>query len=242
MNICPGCPMHKNTGFIHKLLPVVSISIIALALSAYFAISPVHAPVSPGHAVPVSYVTPEAPQSSDYVHGYQDERLSAGKILVASEKLKAPPFARTIVLLLNYSSRGAAGLIINRPTDTKLYHILPDVKGIRKVTDNLYFGGPVARNQITMIIQSPGKSDASHKVFDDIYISSSIAVLEQMVEDRKPDQKFRLYSGYAGWAAGQLESELARHDWRVLNGTPDILFNKAPDETWQKLVPQGITI
>jgi len=234
--------MYKKMGFIRKLLPVVSISIIALALSAYFAILPVNTPVSPEHALPVSYVTPEAPQSSGNVHGYQDERLSAGKILVATEKLKGPHFARTIVLLINYSSRGAAGLVINRPTDRKLYHILPDVKGIHKVSDNLYFGGPVARNQITMIIQSPGKPDASHKIFGDIYISSSIALLEQMIGHPKPDQKFRLYFGYAGWAAGQLESELARHDWRILNGTPDILFNKSPDEIWQKLVPKGITI
>jgi putative transcriptional regulator len=234
--------MHKKTGFIHKLLPVAGILTAGLALFAYLAIAPVEAPVSPGHAVPVSYVTHGALQSPGDVHGYQDERLSAGKILVATEKLKDPHFARTIVLLLNYSSRGAAGLVINRPTDTKPFHILPDVKGIRQVTDNLYFGGPVARNLITMIIQSPARPEASLKVFGDIYISNSPGVLEQMIAHRKPDQRFRLYSGYAGWRAGQLESELARHDWRVLNGTPDILFNKAPDKIWQKLVPQGITI
>ena len=242
MNICPGCPMYKKTGFIRKLLPVVSISIIALALTAYFAILPVHTPVSPEHAVPVSYVTPEAPKSSEDIHGYPDERLSAGKILVAREKLRDPHFARTIVLLINYGSRGAAGLIVNRPTNTDLRHVFPDVKGIRKVTDTLYFGGPVARNLITMIIQSPEKPDASNKVFGDIYISSSLSVLEQMIGDRKPDQRFRLYSGYAGWSPGQLEAEIARHDWQILKGTPDILFNKTPDEIWRKLVPHGITI
>ena len=225
-----------------NLLPVVSIAVIALALSAYSAIAPVNTPVSPEHAVSVSYITSEAPLSSGNVHGHQDESLSAGKILVASERLKDPRFAKTIILLLNYSSRGAAGLIINRPTGTKLRHILPDVKGIQKVTDNLYFGGPVARNQITMIIQSSGTPDASSKVFGDIYISSSLAVLEQMIAHQKPDQKFRLYSGYAGWGAGQLDAEIARHDWRIVKATPDLLFNKTPDEIWQKLVPQGITI
>jgi putative transcriptional regulator len=225
-----------------NLLQVVSIAIIALVLSAYFAVSPVPTPVSLMHAAPVLYVTSEAPLSSGNVHGFQDESLSAGKILVASENLKDPHFARTIVLLLNYSSQGAAGLIINRPTDMKLNHIMPNVKGIQTVTDNLYFGGPVAKNQITMIIQSSSKPDASSKVFGDIYISNSLAVLEQMIEHQKPDQRFRLYSGYAGWSAGQLESEIARHNWRILKGNPDILFNKAPDEIWQKLVPQNITI
>lgn len=234
--------MRKKKDFINKLLRVISILIIAILLSAYFAISNVNTPVSSGRAVSVSYLPPEAPPSSGDFHRYGDESLSAGKLLVANEKLKDAHFARTIVLLLNYSYRGAAGLIINRPTDTKLYHVLPNVKGLQKSTDNLYFGGPVAMNQITMIIQSPGKPEESAKVFDHIYVSNSLTLLEEMIEKRKPDQKFRLYAGYAGWGPGQLESEIARNDWRILKGNPDILFNNAPDEIWQKLVPQNMSI
>jgi putative transcriptional regulator len=246
MNIClgyRGFKMYRERDFINKLLLVISISIIAILLSAYFTILDVNTPVSPEHAVSVSYLIPEAPLSSGDFHRYGDESLSAGKLLVANEKLKDPHFARTIVLLVNYSYRGAAGLIINRTTDTKLHHILPNVKGLQKSTDNLYFGGPVAMNQITMIIQSPGnKPEESAKVFDHIYVSSSLTLLEQMIEKRKPDQRFRLYAGYAGWGPGQLESEIARNDWRILKGNPDILFNNAPDEIWQKLVPQNMSI
>lgn len=236
--------MYKKRDFINKLLPVVSIPIIAILLSAYFAISNINinTPVFPEHAVSVSYLTPEAPPSSGNFHRYGDESLSAGKFLVASEKLKDPHFAKTIVLLVNYSYRGAAGLIINRPTDTKLHHVLPNVKGLQKVTDNLYLGGPVAMNRITMIVQSSGKPEKSDKVFDDIYISNSLTLLEQMIENRKPDQRFRLYAGYAGWGPGQLESEIAKNDWRILKGNPDILFNEAPDKIWQRLVPQNLNI
>lgn len=226
----------------NKLLLVISISIITILLSTYFAISPVNTPASPVDAVFVSNITPESPQPLENLHGYQDEILSAGKLLVASQKLKDPYFAKTIVLLVRYSNQGAAGLIINRPTDTKLNHIFPNVKGIQRLTDKLYFGGPVGRSQITMIIQSSSKPDASSKLFDTIYLSSSLSVLEQMIGNRKPDQRFRLYSGYAGWRAGQLESEIAKKDWKILKGNPDILFNKAPDEIWQKLVPQDISI
>jgi putative transcriptional regulator len=234
--------MYKKRDFINKLLPVISISIFVAFVSAYFAVSNVNTPGPLRHAVSVSYSTPEMEQPSEDFHRYGDRGLSAGKFLVASETLKDPHFARTIILLINYSYRGAAGLIINRPTNTTLHHVLPNVKGLQKATDNLYFGGPVALHQITMIIKSPSKPDESDRVFDDVYISNSLTLLKQMTEGRKPDQRFRIYAGYAGWGPGQLESEIARNDWRVLKGDPDILFNKSTDKIWQRLIHRGTDI
>jgi len=233
--------MHKKRDLVNKLL-VISIPIIALLLSVYFAIPNANTAVSSGHAMRASYLNPEAlPPSGDF-HGYGDEGLSVGKLLVANEKLKDPRFARTVVLLVNYGYQGAVGLIVNRPTDTKLNHVLPNVKGIQKSGDKLYFGGPVGMNQITMLIQSTSKPEESGKIFDHIYASNSLTLLEQVIEKKKPDQKFRLYAGYAGWGPGQLEAEIARNDWRIFKGNPDIIFNNAPDQIWQKLVPQNMSI
>ncbi len=194
--------MYIKKDLINKLPAVVSLSIIMLLLSAYFAIPNGNTLVSPERIVRASYLMP--PSLKDF-HTYKDQSLSAGKFLVASEKISGPRFAKTVILLVNYDYRGAVGLIINRPTETKLLHVFPNVKGIQKATENLYFGGPVAFNQITMIIQSPRKPEASEQVFDDIYISKSPNLLERLIENRKPDQRFRFYSGYAGWGPGQLE-------------------------------------
>lgn len=218
--------MHRKLDLISKLLSVVSLSIIVILLSAYFANSNVNTPVSP----------------VENFHSYAGESLSAGKFLVASEKLKNPRFAKTVILLVNYSSHGTAGFIINRPTGTTLHHVLPNVKDLQKMPDNLYFGGPVAMSQITMIIQSPNKPEESNRVFDDIYISNSLTLLKQIIGNRKADQRFRIYTGYAGWGPGQLESEIARNDWKILKGNPDILFDKAPDKIWQRLVSQEMII
>jgi putative transcriptional regulator len=233
--------MHKRNDSIRKLL-LIGIPIIAVLVSVYFAISNADTPVPSRHALSVSYSTPEAPPSSGDFHRYGDESLSVGKLLIANEKLKDPHFAKTIVLLVNYGYRGAVGIIVNRPTDTKLNHVLPNVKGLQKSTEKLYFGGPVAMNQITMLIQSPGKPEESGKIFDHVYASSSLTLLEKMVEKKKPDQKFRLYAGFAGWGPGQLESEIARNDWRIFKGNTNIIFNNAPREIWQKLVPQNMSI
>jgi putative transcriptional regulator len=233
--------MYKKSNFIHNFL-FISIPIIAVLLSAYFAISDAGNITTSGHTTRSSYLNPEKlPPSGDF-HGYVDEDLSIGKLLVANEKVRDPRFMRTVILLVNYGYRGAAGLIVNHPIDMKLSHVLPKVKGIGKSNEKLYFGGPVGMNQITMLIQSENEPEESGKIFDHIYGSKSLALLEQMIEKKKPDEKFRLYVGYAGWAPGQLESEIARGDWRILKGTPDIVFNNAPDQIWRKLVPQNMSI
>jgi putative transcriptional regulator len=231
--------MNRNKKFLNKLPLIVSLSIIVILLSAYFAVSNSNTLVSPERIASASYLSHEAPPSLRNFHGYKDQSLSAGKFLVASEKIRDSRFAKTIILLVNYSSRGAVGLIINRPTETKLLHVLPNVKGIQKAPDNVYFGGPIAFNQIIMIIQSSSKPEESVKVFDDIYISNSLKLMERIIEKRKSDQRFRFYSGYAGWGTGQLESEIARNDWSILTSDPDILFDKLPDKIWQRLVPQN---
>jgi putative AlgH/UPF0301 family transcriptional regulator len=93
-----------------------------------------------------------------------------------------------------------------------------------------------------MLIQSASKPEESGKIFDHIYASNSLTLLEQMIDKKKPDQKFHLYVGYAGWAPGQLESEIARGDWRIFKGDANIIFNNAPDQIWRKLVPQNMSI
>jgi putative transcriptional regulator len=222
--------------------PVIGIAIIAVLLSAYFALSNTRTDASPGNVVRSSYMNPEALPPSGELRGDGPEGLTVGKFLVANKKLTDPHFARTIVLLLSYGYRGAVGLIVNRPTDAKLNHVLPNVKSLQKSTDKLFFGGPVNVNQITMIIQSSIKPEKSGKIFDHIYVSNSLGLLEQMIENKKPDQRYHLYAGYAGWGPGQLESEIARNDWRIIKGNPDIIFNNTPDQIWQKLVPQNMTI
>jgi putative transcriptional regulator len=230
----------KKRQIANKLLLIISLLVIAVLLPAYFAISALNSPLSSRHTA--TYLNPEVSLSGGDGHTYGGESLSAGKFLVANKKIKDPRFARTIVLLINYDRRGAAGLIINRPTGAKLNHVLPDAEQLSKVTDTLYFGGPVAMNQVTMVIQTSSKPEESIKVFDDIYVSSSLTLLEEMTANRKAGQRFRLYAGYAGWGPGQLEAEIARNDWRILEGNPDIVFSEAPDEIWQKLVPHHITI
>ena len=162
--------------------------------------------------------------------------LSAGRFLVAGEHLRDPNFAQTVVLLLNYGDRGARGVIINRKSDVKLAAVFPRISGLHQRPDTVYVGGPVARNQLLMVLRSDRPRRAAEHVVDDIYLSSSQQVL---VDALNRAAAVHVYAGYAGWAPGQLDREVARGDWHVLPVDAETVFSDRPGEVWRELIDKG---
>lgn len=165
-----------------------------------------------------------------------EARLARGKFLVASRHLRDPNFSETVVLLIDYNWHGAMGLVINRPTELRLSTVLPEIKGLEQRTDTVNIGGPVARSQILLLIESSSKPKESSLVFKDVYVSSSQTVLQRMIDDADAGEKFRVYAGYAGWAPGQLNREVSRGGWHVLEADPETVFDRAPADVWPELI------
>ena len=169
--------------------------------------------------LPLSVVMPQTPPQA---------ALSAGRFLVAGEHLRDPNFAQTVVLLLNYGDRGARGVIINRKSDVKL---AADVSQNQRSCINAripsIMGGPVARNQLLMVLRSDRPRRAAEHVVDDIYLSTSRQVL---VDALNRAAAVHVYAGYAGWAPGQLDREVARGDWHVLPVDAETVFSDRPGE------------
>lgn len=189
-------------------------------------------PQSPDHP------TPAAAQGRFMV----DQELSKGMFLVADRKLRDPRFAEAVILLVDYNSRGAMGLIINRPTETKLSEVFPDIKGLGRKKDPIHIGGPVSMNNMFLLFRSVNPQEDARKVFGQVYVSSSIAQLERLAGAAGKSVTFRVYAGYSGWGAGQLEREIARGDWYVMAADERAIFDKAPSEVWPDLFRRGTTI
>ncbi|MGD8509381.1 MAG: YqgE/AlgH family protein [Syntrophobacterales bacterium] len=162
--------------------------------------------------------------------------LSRGKFLVASKELRDPHFFETVVLLLEYDRNGAMGLVINRPTTVKLSKVLQDIEGLQKRSDTIYLGGPVAKNQLMLLIRTSSPPEGSRLVFKDIYLSSSQEIIEKMVDNPDTPERFRVYAGYAGWAPGQLDHEVSRGGWHILQADEESVFDKTPSEIWPELI------
>ena len=171
--------------------------------------------------------------------GPPTEEPARGKFLIAGPEMRDPNFSETVVLLLEYDETGALGLIINWPTEMPADHVLPDIEGLTENAHQVFIGGPVQRGQITLLVQSDEAPGDARHVFADIYFSGSGDLLRQLAAEKESARQFRLYLGFAGWSAGQLDAELARGGWRVLPGEAPIVFDPSPETVWSELVERS---
>jgi len=169
----------------------------------------------------------------------QAEEPARGKFLIAGPEMRDSNFSETVVLLLEYDETGALGLIINWPTEITADHVLPGIEGLTENQHRVFIGGPVQRGQITLLVQADEAPGDARHVFADIYFSGSGDLLRQLASEGDSDKQFRLYLGFAGWAAGQLDAELARGGWRILPAEPSLVFDPSPETVWSELVERS---
>lgn len=165
----------------------------------------------------------------------QAKKLAAGKILVAKRGFPDPNFAETVIVLVRYDEDGTLGLIVNRQTKIPLSKLSRDLPSAKGRTEPLFIGGPVETSGVMALVRSRTKVEDAQHVSDDIYMISSKATLEKSIADPKT---FRLYLGYAGWDAGQLEFEMRMDAWDVIPGNPGLVFDPHPETLWTRLIAQ----
>lgn len=177
----------------------------------------------------------DVPQARE--RGLAANELKAGVFLVASPALADPNFSHTVVLITQHDSGGTIGVVVNRPTDRSLSAALPDVKEFAERVDRLWNGGPVRRSELVVLFRSERSFDASLPVLQDLHLTQSLKVLEQVLASNPV--ALRLYAGYAGWAPGQLRNELTRGDWRIVPARPDLVFRANTDSLWEEMLARS---
>jgi putative transcriptional regulator len=176
----------------------------------------------------------ESPLSREQRHGVV-RALATGKLLVASRELRDPNFAETVVLLVQFSSEGAVGLILNRQTDVPVSRVFTGPEGLRAGCALMFLGGPVEVQGILGLARgTPGGSD--RHVVNDVYLVNSRESLDGLIADGAVPERCRVYAGYSGWGAEQLQRETIAGAWAVLDGSSRIVFDPAPDTLWDRLI------
>lgn len=162
--------------------------------------------------------------------------ITKGIFLVADPWLMDPNFSKTVVLITHHGPGGTMGVIINRPTTTRLSRALPDIKELKNRSDTLYIGGPVFHEVLVLLLRTHAHLQSTDQVLDDVYFSQSMDTLTDMLKENRPKGVFRVYAGHAGWAPGQLQAEIDRGDWRVLQAETGIIFKKDPETVWPEMI------
>jgi putative transcriptional regulator len=163
--------------------------------------------------------------------------LDRGLFLIAEPTLRDPNFHETVILIIDHGALGTTGVVVNHPTETRLSSVLPDREELAGRDETLHLGGPVDRRVLLLLVRtgtSPSPEHAQH-VFDNVYVTQTLDVLSDALKrDRKT--AVRVFAGYAGWAPGQLEDEIARGSWRIAPADSVVLFDRDADVIWKEMI------
>ena len=159
-----------------------------------------------------------------------------GRFLVATDKLANTSFQNTVILMTHVSTAfGAQGITINRPANIPISDLFPNVKELEKHKDSLYLGGPVHTNSIFVLMQTQRPHEGMKNVLEDIYFAAGVGAITHSLTESQTGETARAYAGYAGWAPGQLQNEIKRGDWIIVDANPNIVFQEDTESIWQTL-------
>jgi len=157
-----------------------------------------------------------------------------GQLLLDSGQLGGSFFQRTVVLICQHNSEGAFGLILNRSLGKTVGEtIVADLPNPLKESP-LFLGGPVQPAALSFLHTDQFMPEAD--VLPNLALGHSLDDLLEIGETFSPTKKVRLFAGYAGWSAGQLESEMRRKAWLTFPASLQLVFDTPPELLWQKIL------
>jgi putative transcriptional regulator len=161
----------------------------------------------------------------------------AGQLLVASEAMGDPRFAQTVVLMVRHDKNGALGIVINRSIGERPLASLLEALGEKDPAVSgsvrIFLGGPV-QPEIGFVVHSAEYHRPDTLDIDGhVAMTASRDILRDIAHQRGP-QKALVAFGYAGWAAGQLEGEMAQRAWFAAPADAKLIFDEDRDKVWDE--------
>lgn len=165
-------------------------------------------------------------------------KVRPGSLLVSATDLSEPTFRRSVVYIIEHTVSGSFGVVLNRISDTSVEAMLPQWTPLSAPPKTLFVGGPVHRSSAlclgtlrvgAVVDDVPGIRRVDGRVVM-IDLDSDPALISRYVEG------IRIFAGYAGWSAGQLEGELRNEDWMVVSALPYDVFAPAHIDLWARVL------
>lgn len=154
-----------------------------------------------------------------------------GQFLIAAPQLRDPNFYKTVVLIAEHGDHGAMGLVINRPSSVLVSHALSKHFDLCDTGDLVFVGGPVEPLALFMVHSADDLASGEEPIVPGMYVGNSGEIFEEVLRRGTAglsDLRYRVFSGCAGWAQGQLEGEIGRGDWHLLPACRDMVYHEDP--------------
>jgi len=165
-------------------------------------------------------------------------KVRAGTLLLANIDLLEPTFRRSVIYVVEHNDGGTLGVVLNRPSETAVYNVLPQWADLAAKPKSMFIGGPVKRDAALCLgilrvgVDPDGMTGLRH-------VSGRIVMVDL---DADPElitasvEGVRIFAGYSGWTIGQLEGEIERDDWIVLSALPSDVLVQPRVDLWSRVL------
>lgn len=170
-------------------------------------------------------------------------RSLAGRLLVATPDMRDPRFVESVIYMVRHDATGAMGLVVNRPLRQVPLAQLLERFGVASERAQggllVHWGGPVESTKAFVLHTPDYRADGTILVKEQIAFTGNRTILEAIAANSGPRR--RLFAvGYAGWAPGQLESELERGGWLTAGADEELLFDDDYASKWRRATARRI--
>ena len=159
-------------------------------------------------------------------------------MLLASTDLLEPTFRRSVIYIVEHNDGGTLGVVLNRPSETAVYNVLPQWTDLVAKPKTMFVGGPVKRDAALCLgtlrigVDPDGLPGMRH-------VAGRIVMVDL---DTDPEliaeslEGVRVFAGYSGWTIGQLDGEIERDDWIVLSALPSDVLVEPRVDLWSQVL------
>lgn len=162
-----------------------------------------------------------------------------GQLLVASESMGDPHFQNTVLVMIRHNAEGAMALVINRPLGEQPLTKLFEALGLKSEgvtgTVPIYAGGPVERERGFILHSGDYSRDGTIAITGDVAVTATRDAFRDLAGSSRP-AKFLIAFGYAGWAPGQLENEIAHNAWYTALFDRELVFDAGREKLWERAI------
>lgn len=168
----------------------------------------------------------------------KDLHVQAGMLLAAWPNLMDPNFMHSVILICQHSPEGAYGLVTNQLTEYTVSNLMPEHEVLGNLEFPVHLGGPVDHASMQFLHTVPDEIPGGMCLDGSIWLGGTLDAMGTYIA-RHPEEaalNLRVFLGYSGWGAGQLDQELGGGSWVPAPPSGEAVFGAPGEATWRKVI------
>jgi putative transcriptional regulator len=159
--------------------------------------------------------------------------IKTGSILISAPSLEDPYFDKVVIYITEYNEKGTLGFVMNQVFE-RTFNELTEFRNSKPFP--LHEGGPVERESLYFIHRAPDSIHEGRPIVDGVYMGGDFQqAVDYLNTDNNAESNLRLFIGYSGWDANQLEEEIKEGSWLPVEASVTTIFETPEGSLWEVL-------